>query len=943
MAAGAPSYAGSAGGRASASTLRLFNSAKSGEKAVAALLSQGLLGSGSAVEVAQFLLANDGKLDASKVGDFLGGHEPLNQQALRIIMESLSFRKLPLDSALRLMISFIKLPGEAQKIDRIIEAFAHQYTECNPGVLDHPDTAVIIAFSLAMLNTDAHNPAIKKERKMTLQQYRAQLRDCCKNGSPPDQEMLKGFYERVTRFEWQVEEKKHMRRVRQGWLSKASSSKKPGKSSKRLYCIMSPRGLYFYQSEREPEPCMYIRLEGMRCRPHPRGFEMRPLHPVEGKDTGVRMVKIVQTVDGPKQEPSKNSSFVFSAESDKEAKAWIATIRDHTIDDDEENGPPPEPPRRSLSFRKRKSSFTTKAEGSVRAQAAADQRGAADADDVGRQLSTSSVESPAPPSTSVRSSGSAKHPDVLPSPSTDGPPTPADSPVTHSVLEVLAAADANASEIPAAAASSTSTTAPAASAAATPAAAASYDQDGPPPPQADTRKQAFTEAASSPPTHDPPPAHDPPPPTPPPPITVSPSADSPSPPSGSPRAHQNHHHHLVSPRQKQHKQRSLKVGRKGHSEDLVNALRRCSLSDVALEEATSARDKELRRAASVEAAVDSARAAMADAWRAKGQTTHSNGKLLTANGAAALSPKLAVCRSELHQLNEQIFAERRTLLKLLTMQSELADVNPSVASLPLSASRHVDAALRQLPASHKHDGRHDGRHTDDDDVAASRLASVFSVAERHLISSPPKLSTWRSDPVSQQHAAQRALLQRGAVFLKWPETSADTPTASVAPTPYFFWVEPNAPDVGPALAWRAPPSSSSPNAALALLAVQSTPLSDFETVSDGLSDQSAHTATDFFSGLCRERCWSIRTPSTTIQLLARDEAQRAAWTDAMRAVAKMDGQAPPKTPSSANSDKVRERLARARKASASARAAERPNSAARASTSLRPTPEAVAT
>eukprot|EP00965_Chrysotila_dentata_P016749 555631-Pleurochrysis_carterae.AAC.2 len=119
-------------------------------------------------------------------------------------MESLSFRKLPLDSALRLMISFIKLPGEAQKIDRIIEAFAHQYTECNPGVLDHPDTAVIIAFSLAMLNTDAHNPAIKKERKMTLQQYRAQLRDCCKNGSPPDQEMLKGFYERVTRFEWQV-------------------------------------------------------------------------------------------------------------------------------------------------------------------------------------------------------------------------------------------------------------------------------------------------------------------------------------------------------------------------------------------------------------------------------------------------------------------------------------------------------------------------------------------------------------------------------------------------------------------------------------------------------------------------------------------------------------------------------------------------------------------
>ena len=31
--------------------------------------------------------------------------------------------------------------------------------------------AQILAFSLVMLNVDAHNDAIKKERKMTLQQY----------------------------------------------------------------------------------------------------------------------------------------------------------------------------------------------------------------------------------------------------------------------------------------------------------------------------------------------------------------------------------------------------------------------------------------------------------------------------------------------------------------------------------------------------------------------------------------------------------------------------------------------------------------------------------------------------------------------------------------------------------------------------------------------------
>ena len=36
-------------------------------------------------------------------------------------------------SSLRRVIALVKLPGEAQKIDRIIEAFAHHFCSCNPG------------------------------------------------------------------------------------------------------------------------------------------------------------------------------------------------------------------------------------------------------------------------------------------------------------------------------------------------------------------------------------------------------------------------------------------------------------------------------------------------------------------------------------------------------------------------------------------------------------------------------------------------------------------------------------------------------------------------------------------------------------------------------------------------------------------------------------------
>ena len=170
----------------------------------------------SVTAVAGFLVRNDGKLDLAKVGDFLGGSDELNRGVCNEMLRTLNFVEMPLDRALRRMISLIKLPGEAQKIDRIIEQFAINWVDANPNLLDHVDTAQIIAFSLVMLNVDAHNDAIKKERRMTLEQYTRNLRGICKDGSSPDPTMLAGFYGRVARFEWAVEEKESMTIIHQG-------------------------------------------------------------------------------------------------------------------------------------------------------------------------------------------------------------------------------------------------------------------------------------------------------------------------------------------------------------------------------------------------------------------------------------------------------------------------------------------------------------------------------------------------------------------------------------------------------------------------------------------------------------------------------------------------------------------------------------------------------
>ena len=70
-----------------------------------------------------------------------------------------SFSGLPLDAALRRLLARFRLPGEAQQIDRVVEAFAARYCADCPGAFPAPDAAYLLAFAVVMLNTDAHHPA----------------------------------------------------------------------------------------------------------------------------------------------------------------------------------------------------------------------------------------------------------------------------------------------------------------------------------------------------------------------------------------------------------------------------------------------------------------------------------------------------------------------------------------------------------------------------------------------------------------------------------------------------------------------------------------------------------------------------------------------------------------------------------------------------------------
>jgi Sec7-like guanine-nucleotide exchange factor len=109
-------------------------------------------------------------------------------RALKSHIEQFDFLDDPLDVALRKLLMDVALPRETQQIDRVIEAFANRYLQCNPSLFisdgaflftvwthhcssfqntDHP---YILAFSLIMLHTDAFNKSNK--RKMTKADYR---------------------------------------------------------------------------------------------------------------------------------------------------------------------------------------------------------------------------------------------------------------------------------------------------------------------------------------------------------------------------------------------------------------------------------------------------------------------------------------------------------------------------------------------------------------------------------------------------------------------------------------------------------------------------------------------------------------------------------------------------------------------------------------------------
>lgn len=147
--------------------------------------------------VAQFL-KNTPSLDKATIGDYLGQHEEFPLAVMHAYVDSMKFSGMKFDTAIREFLKGFRLPGEAQKIDRIMEKFAERYCADNPGLFKNADTAYVLAYAVIMLNTDAHNPMVWP--KMSKSDFvRMNARDDPDECAP--KELLEEIYDSIVKEE----------------------------------------------------------------------------------------------------------------------------------------------------------------------------------------------------------------------------------------------------------------------------------------------------------------------------------------------------------------------------------------------------------------------------------------------------------------------------------------------------------------------------------------------------------------------------------------------------------------------------------------------------------------------------------------------------------------------------------------------------------------------
>ncbi|KAF5364253.1 hypothetical protein D9756_000655 [Leucocoprinus leucothites] len=168
------------------------------KRGVEFLVQHNFIPSRAPLDIANFLLTTDG-LNKAMIGEYMGEGDEENIAIMHAFVDQLHFRDLPFVDALRVFLQSFRLPGEAQKIDRYMLKFADRYIAGNSKTpFANADAAYVLAYSVILLNTDAHNPQVKK--RMTKAEFTKNNRGINDGGDLPE-EYLSGIFDEIVNNE----------------------------------------------------------------------------------------------------------------------------------------------------------------------------------------------------------------------------------------------------------------------------------------------------------------------------------------------------------------------------------------------------------------------------------------------------------------------------------------------------------------------------------------------------------------------------------------------------------------------------------------------------------------------------------------------------------------------------------------------------------------------
>ncbi|KAL1914448.1 uncharacterized protein VTP21DRAFT_8900 [Calcarisporiella thermophila] len=169
------------------------------KKGIEFLQSHGIIeldSSGDSTASLATFLKNTPRLNKKLLGEYLS--KPSNIKVLKVFVQLFDFSEKRIDEALRDLLESFRLPGESQQIERIVEVFAETYFATHPKDIASQDATFILSYSVIMLNTDLHNPQVR--RRMTLHDYMGNLRGVNdKNDFSPS--YLQAIYEAIRKRE----------------------------------------------------------------------------------------------------------------------------------------------------------------------------------------------------------------------------------------------------------------------------------------------------------------------------------------------------------------------------------------------------------------------------------------------------------------------------------------------------------------------------------------------------------------------------------------------------------------------------------------------------------------------------------------------------------------------------------------------------------------------